>query len=150
MFFSGFSYLSCVTASDVDVILGALSTTLASVGGFCVGSREVTDHQRLSGLGYCFSASAPPFLCATATTALEQMRKHPEKLARLQQIAQKAHEQLASVPYLQITSTPRSPVVHLTLAQQLRQTIPSEQADEIMQFILKTVSTSAWLVVGCF
>lgn len=36
--------------------------SLASIGGFCAGDREIVDHQRLSGLGYCFSASLPPFL----------------------------------------------------------------------------------------
>ena len=39
----------------------------------CLCSREVTDHQRLAGAGYCFSASAPPFLCATAKSALQRM-----------------------------------------------------------------------------
>lgn len=35
---------------------------MASIGGFCSGEREVVDHQRLSGLGYCFSAALPPYL----------------------------------------------------------------------------------------
>lgn len=39
-------------SSSVDVLVGSLSTALASVGGFCVGAREVVDHQRLSGSGY--------------------------------------------------------------------------------------------------
>jgi serine palmitoyltransferase len=34
-----------------------MATSLASVGGFCAGIREMIDAQRLSGLGYCFSAS---------------------------------------------------------------------------------------------
>ncbi len=32
---------------------------------------QVVDHQRLSGAGYCFSASAPPFTCAIATKSIE-------------------------------------------------------------------------------
>ena len=45
--------------------------SLASVGGFCAGDREIVDHQRLSGLGYCFSASLPPFLATAAVGALD-------------------------------------------------------------------------------
>jgi serine palmitoyltransferase len=41
------------------------------VGGFCAGDREIVDHQRLSGLGYCFSASLPPFLATAAIGALD-------------------------------------------------------------------------------
>ena len=47
---------------------------LASVGGFCAGEREIVDHQRLSGLGYCFSASLPPLLATAALGALRTLR----------------------------------------------------------------------------
>ena len=51
-----------------------LSSANASwVSPVTLHSREVTDHQRLAGAGYCFSASAPPFLCATAQSALQRM-----------------------------------------------------------------------------
>lgn len=40
--------------------------SLAAIGGFCSGEREVVDHQRLSGLGYCFSAALPPYLATGA------------------------------------------------------------------------------------
>ena len=63
-----------VPVSDVEVLLGSNESTLASVGGFCVGTREVIDHQRLSGAGYCFSASAPPFTCSMAQKSLEIMQ----------------------------------------------------------------------------
>lgn len=44
--------------------------SLGSVGGFCVGSSFVVQHQVLSGQGYCFSASLPPLLATAATEAL--------------------------------------------------------------------------------
>ena len=34
---------------------------MATIGGFCAGSHEIVDAQRLSGQGYCFSASSPPY-----------------------------------------------------------------------------------------
>lgn len=56
---------------DVEIITGSLGTGPGSAGGFCVGSRVMVDHQRLSGSGYCFSASLPPVLAVGATAALE-------------------------------------------------------------------------------
>jgi len=100
---------------DVAVLVGSLSTTLASVGGFCVGTREVVDHQRLSGQGYCFSASAPPFTCATATAALEQMAARPALVAQLRakcEFAQRELEQ-SFAGLMRLTSDPISPVKHL-------------------------------------
>ena len=53
---------------------------LASVGGFCAGDREIVDHQRLSGLGYCFSASLPPFLATAAVGALDVLESQATAL----------------------------------------------------------------------
>jgi hypothetical protein len=36
-----------------------------------VGDREITDHQRLSGLGYCFSAALPPYLATAAMGSID-------------------------------------------------------------------------------
>lgn len=59
--------------NDIEVVTISLDTTLCSVGGLCVGSHEVVDHQRLSGAGYCFSAAAPPFLSTAAIAALNRL-----------------------------------------------------------------------------
>ncbi len=103
--------------SDVDVLVGSLSTSFGSVGGFCVGSREVTDHQRLSGVGYCFSASAAPFLCAAATAALEQMQANPHMLATLQSRCKYTQNALARAigNKMVLLSDPVSPVKHMAL-----------------------------------
>ena len=47
-----------------------MEMSLGSVGGFCVGSSFVIQHQVLSGQGYCFSASLPPLLAVSAIEAL--------------------------------------------------------------------------------
>lgn len=47
------------------------------------GSQEVVAHQRLAGLGYCFSASLPPYLAASASAALRLMRQRPDLLPTL-------------------------------------------------------------------
>lgn len=47
---------------------------MGSVGGFCVGDRTIVDHQRLSGSGYCFSASLPPYLAVAGINMLRRLR----------------------------------------------------------------------------
>ena len=43
----------------------------------------VVSHQRLSGTGYCFSASLPAYATCAALEALKQLEAQPERLARL-------------------------------------------------------------------
>jgi 7-keto-8-aminopelargonate synthetase-like enzyme len=102
------------------VVVGSLSTSLGSVGGFCVGPREVVDHQRLSGAGYCFSASAPPYLCASASAALRALEAEPALAVQLQSKAMALHQALerafAGSGALALASHVLSPVKHLRIA----------------------------------
>lgn len=59
-----------VSRDQVEIATADLGNAVASVGGVCVGADDVVDHQRLSGAGYCFSASQPPFLAKAATAAI--------------------------------------------------------------------------------
>ncbi|XP_022206787.2 serine palmitoyltransferase 1 [Nilaparvata lugens] len=70
---------------EVDLIMVSMENSLASVGGFCVGSSYIIEHQRLSGLGYCFSASLPPLLATAAIAAIEHLESDPSILNDLQE-----------------------------------------------------------------
>ncbi|KAI8070492.1 pyridoxal phosphate-dependent transferase [Gongronella butleri] len=72
-----------IPASDVDMIIGSLANVLCASGGFCAGSREIVDHQRLSGSAYCFSASLPAMLAVSALEAFEVLRQQPGLLEEL-------------------------------------------------------------------
>ena len=69
--------------------------SLASVGGFCAGKTYVVDHQRLSGLGYCFSASVPPMMAVGAMEALDIMEQSPEMFSRLRENAKFFRKELS-------------------------------------------------------
>eukprot|EP00548_Thalassiothrix_antarctica_P001124 CAMPEP_0194136926 /NCGR_PEP_ID=MMETSP0152-20130528/6858_1 /TAXON_ID=1049557 /ORGANISM="Thalassiothrix antarctica, Strain L6-D1" /LENGTH=599 /DNA_ID=CAMNT_0038833743 /DNA_START=355 /DNA_END=2154 /DNA_ORIENTATION=- len=60
---------------DADIVTIGLETTLGAIGGITVGNEEIVDHQRLSGAGYCFSASSPPFTATAAMAALAQLER---------------------------------------------------------------------------
>jgi serine palmitoyltransferase len=62
-----------VSLDDITVYVGALSTALGSVGGFCAGSDMMVDHQRLAATGYVFSASLPSYSTACASKALAML-----------------------------------------------------------------------------
>uniref|UniRef100_A0A8C7LJE0 Serine palmitoyltransferase 1 n=1 Tax=Oncorhynchus kisutch TaxID=8019 RepID=A0A8C7LJE0_ONCKI len=66
-----------VNIDDIDLISANMENAVASIGGFCCGRSFVIDHQRLSGQGYCFSASLPPMLAAAAIEALNIMEEDP-------------------------------------------------------------------------
>lgn len=103
----------------VEITTLTLDTTLASVGGVCIGSREIVDHQRLSGAGYCFSASAPPFLSASALLALQKMEQDSSLLADLHKNAASLYEKLRKVKQLAVQGSTPTPVLSLVLSTPL-------------------------------
>ena len=108
---------------DAEIITIALENSLGSIGGVTVGNEEVVDHQRLSGAGYCFSASAPPFTASAAIASLKVMEERPDLVTDLQSNVRYMYQQLedkltttSSLPgKLIVTSDPRSPIVILQL-----------------------------------
>lgn len=104
-----------VPVTDVEIMTVALDTALASVGGLCVGTREIVDHQRLSGAGYCFSASAPPFLAAAATQALAELEANPTLITTLAANCKEMYEGLRGIKGWRVVSSAPSPVLHLAV-----------------------------------
>lgn len=73
-----------VAPEDVEILAGSLGHGVGSIGGFCAGAREMVDHQRLSGLGYCFSASLPPYLASTSSAVIKEWMDDTIRLRGLQ------------------------------------------------------------------
>ncbi|KAI6184314.1 Aminotran-1-2 domain-containing protein [Aphelenchoides bicaudatus] len=61
------------------MIMVSLENAISTTGGFCCGRSFVVGHQRLSGLGYCFSASLPPLLATAAKEALNIIDEEPQR-----------------------------------------------------------------------
>ena len=77
-------FVMAIQSEDVDVVCVSLDMAMASVGGFCAGKRYIIDHQRLSGLGYCFSASVPPMMSVAAVEAINILEDSNDKVTQLQ------------------------------------------------------------------
>jgi 8-amino-7-oxononanoate synthase len=65
--------------SDVDMIMGTFSKSLASVGGFIATTKEAINYLQHHARPMIFSASVPPSAVAAAMAALEIIKAEPER-----------------------------------------------------------------------
>uniref|UniRef100_A0A3Q1BSA4 Serine palmitoyltransferase 1 n=1 Tax=Amphiprion ocellaris TaxID=80972 RepID=A0A3Q1BSA4_AMPOC len=104
-----------VNIDDIDLISANMENAVASIGGFCCGRSFVIDHQRLSGQGYCFSASLPPMLAAAAIEALNIMEEDPDIFTVLREKCKQVYMALQGTPGLKLVGVPFAPALHLQL-----------------------------------
>ncbi|MGD0883649.1 MAG: pyridoxal phosphate-dependent aminotransferase family protein [Thermodesulfovibrionales bacterium] len=69
--------------NEVDLIMGTHSKSLAAIGGFIAGPSDVISWIKHLARSMIFSASLPPSLVASASTALDIIEEQPELRARL-------------------------------------------------------------------
>ena len=70
-------------ADKIDVIVGSLSKSLGSTGGFVAGNREYIEYLRTHSKHTIFSAALSAAQAAAAETALEVMQSEPRHRERL-------------------------------------------------------------------
>uniref|UniRef100_A0A0B6Y1E3 Serine palmitoyltransferase 1 n=1 Tax=Arion vulgaris TaxID=1028688 RepID=A0A0B6Y1E3_9EUPU len=104
-----------ISPDQIDLISASLENAIASVGGFCTGRKFIIDHQRLSGLGYCFSASQPPMLASAAIQSMHLLQKNPRLLVDLRENCEKIHKKLKNISGVDVIGDPISPIKHLQL-----------------------------------
>ncbi|GAA6081144.1 serine palmitoyltransferase 1 isoform X1 [Tachysurus ichikawai] len=104
-----------VSIDDIDLISANMENAVASIGGFCCGRSFLIDHQRLSGQGYCFSASLPPMLATAAIEALNIMEEDPDIFAILRGKCKYVHKALQGIPGLKVIGVELAPALHLQL-----------------------------------
>jgi 8-amino-7-oxononanoate synthase len=76
-----------VNPREVDILMGTLSKTLASCGGYLAGSQETIDYLRYTLPGFIFSVGLAPPLTASAKAALEVLQEEPYRVERLRQLS---------------------------------------------------------------
>ncbi|MBP2199148.1 serine palmitoyltransferase [Pantoea cypripedii] len=83
---------------DVDIILGTFSKSLASIGGFAVGNKEM-EVLRYSSRPYIFTASPSPSIIASVRSSLKNIAQHPELREKLWSNAHRLYHGLAELGY---------------------------------------------------
>nr|UVW99759.1 serine palmitoyltransferase 1 [Sogatella furcifera] len=128
---------------EVDLIMVSMENSLASIGGFCVGSSYIIEHQRLSGLGYCFSASLPPLLASAAISAIDHLESDPSILVDLRDKCNYLQKVICENQKISeiftLMAHPDSPVKHLHLKKCSDLSLEKQIAilDNISNFLIK-------------
>lgn len=68
---------------QVDLIMGTYSKSLAAIGGFVAGPKGVIHFIKHAGRSMMFSASLPPSLVASVSTALDIIQEEPQLKTQL-------------------------------------------------------------------
>jgi len=98
--------------AGVDLIVGSLSKSLASTGGFVAGSKSAIEYLRTHSKQTIFSAAISPAPAATALEALRVMQEEPDHHAQLWKNTRRYVELLKSLKFDTWESeTPAVPIV---------------------------------------
>lgn len=74
----------------VDLIMGTFSKSLASLGGFIAGDKEVINYLKHNSRSLMFSASMTPASAASVLAALDIMESEPERIQHLWDLTHRA------------------------------------------------------------
>jgi 8-amino-7-oxononanoate synthase len=99
-------------SSKVDLIMGTFSKSLASVGGFIAGDKDVIHFLQHNSRAHIFSASMPPASAAAALEALKIIIAEPERIEKLWDNTNRMKQGLLNIGFnLGDTETPIIPVI---------------------------------------
>jgi len=72
-----------VDPKDIDILMGTLSKSLVSSGGYIAGGRKLIEYLKRRVPGFVFSVGIAPPVAAAALAALHIIEAEPERVARL-------------------------------------------------------------------
>ena len=98
--------------NEIDLIMGTYSKSLAAIGGFIAGPSDVISWIKHLARSMMFSASLPPSLVSSASTALDIIEEQPELRDRLWRNTHKMLEGYKTLGYdTGASETPIIPIV---------------------------------------
>jgi 8-amino-7-oxononanoate synthase len=103
---------------QVDLIMGTYSKSLAAIGGFVVGSRVVIDCIKHTGRSMIFSASLPPALVASVSTALDIIEEQPQLRTQLWKNTHKMLKGYRELGY--DTGTSETPIIPIIIKDSIK------------------------------
>ena len=102
---------------EVDMIMSTFSKSLASIGGFMVGKKEVVNFVKHKSRPFIFSAALTPASTASALAALRILKAEPQRPKALLNIAAYARQRMIEkkLPLANDTITPIIPIYTYTM-----------------------------------
>ena len=105
---------------EVDMIIGSLAGPLCAGGGFCAGSEEIVEHQRISAAAYTFSAAMPAMMATTASEVINMLQTMPDMLAPVRENIKSMWAQLdPRSEWVKCTSSVENPIMILVLKSEV-------------------------------
>ncbi|KAI9844454.1 MAG: serine palmitoyltransferase component [Sclerophora amabilis] len=138
-----------VDAAEVDMIVGSLAGALCAGGGFCAGTEEIVEHQRLSAASYTFSAALPAMLATTASQTLEMLQTTPEMMAPLRENIKTIRAQLdPRSDWVYCSSAPENPMMLLVLKPEIvsSKRISLEEQERLLQDVVDETLANGVLI----
>ena len=132
-----------VDPQQVDMIVGSLSGPLCAGGGFCVGPKDVVEHQRITSSAYTYSAALPAMLAMTASETLHLLQSNPDILTQCRGNIKAMKAQLdPRSDWVMCTSAPDNPVMLLVLKPEVVQTrkLSADDQERILMDCVDEVS----------
>jgi len=80
---SGLAEHCGVDPKKIDILMGTLSKTLASCGGYIAGERALIEILKYTAPGFVYSVGLPPPMAAGALAALRVIKSDPARVARM-------------------------------------------------------------------
>jgi 7-keto-8-aminopelargonate synthetase-like enzyme len=133
-----------VDASQVDMLIGSLAGPLCAGGGFCAGSKDVVEHQRITSTAYTYSAALPAMLATTASETLNMIQSNPDILVQCRENIKAMRAQLdPRSDWVICTSAPENPVMLLVLKPDIvnSRRMSIEDQERILQECVDEVTT---------
>jgi len=103
---------------EVDLVMGTFSKSLASVGGFIAGPKEVIHWIQHFARPFIFSASLPPSNVAAVLAALEIILEEPERVGKVNHLAEKLRTGLNALHYN--TGQSQTPIIPIIIGDQFK------------------------------
>lgn len=123
---------------DVHLIMGTFSKSLASIGGFVAGERDVVDHIRHTARSLIFSAALPPAAAAAAGAAVDIVEREPERRERLWRNTRFFADGLACLGFC--TGESRTPIIPIIVGDDHRAFAMTRRLDEEGVFVNPVIS----------
>lgn len=125
------------------MIVGSLAGPLCAGGGFCAGSDEIVEHQRISAAAYTFSAALPAMLATTASEVLSMLETNPEMLTSVRDNIKTMWAQLdPRSDWVHCTSSAENPIMILALRLEviLGRKLSTADQEQLLQDVVDEVS----------
>ena len=135
-----------VDAKEVDLWMGTLSKSLASVGGYIGAKREIIEYLKYTAPGFVFSVGMSPANAAAALEALRILRREPDRVTRLHENAA-LFLRLCKTRGLTTGSSAGTPIIPVVLGDSVRSVRLSqallERGINVQPMVAPAVSESA-------